>query len=549
DPAQLWSAPHLQRKKEGNLLSCNKMPVFDKLMPNYVTASIALSFGGLLNGYDTGSIGAIVHMEQFKSSMGGTMSAFITGITVSTIMLTGIIPALFAGHLADKYGRLHLIAPGALVFGVGALLQATSTKLPQFIIGRAISGAGQGVFFGNITVYIAEVAPLRRRGRLSALPQFMATTGVCIGYFACVSTAGQKSSLAWRLPYVVQVAVSAGLALVCRFLPESPRWLALQGRGDEAQISLARLDFDLDEARRDFLATVQEQSSLSNWQSFVLLFRRGYRPKTFLALFILSMIQLSGIDAIYAPSLFDQAGISSTSSSLIASGVSSIAMLLVSIPGFMLADRWGRRTSAISGGLLLAGIMLLMGTLYASGAVTPRSAASWVVVVCVFLFGMIFCATWGIVGKIYASEILPGNTRAAGNSVGMACSFLTNWVVALITPVLLNASAFGAYFLFSGLALFTVGVLVIHMPETRGRSLEDIQASFSRPAQGLLSNLFRRQARAHQGAATVANDSVPALAGENQQEEIELQPTAQGTALARLPAIEAAARGLRVEAS
>jgi MFS family permease len=274
------------------------MPVFDKLMPNYVTASIALSFGGLLNGYDTGSIGAIVHMEQFKSSMGGAMTAFITGITVSTIMLTGIIPALFAGHLADKYGRLRLIAPGALVFGIGALLQATSTQLPQFIIGRAISGAGQGVFFGNITVYITEVAPLRSRGRLSALPQFMATTGVCIGYFACVSTTGQKSSLAWRLPYIVQVAVSAGLALVCRFLPESPRWLALQGRGDEAQISLTRLDFDLNEARRDFLATVQEQSSLSNWQSFVLLFRRGYRPKTFLALFILSMIQLSGIDAI-----------------------------------------------------------------------------------------------------------------------------------------------------------------------------------------------------------------------------------------------------------
>ncbi|VUC25256.1 unnamed protein product [Clonostachys rosea] len=528
------------------------MPVFDKLMPNYVTAAIALSFGGLLNGYDTGSIGAIVHMEQFKLSMGGNMSAFITGITVSTIMLTGIIPALFAGHLADKYGRLRLIAPGALVFGIGALLQATSTKLPQFIIGRAISGAGQGVFFGNITVYITEVAPLRRRGRLSALPQFMATTGVCIGYFACVSTAGQKSSLAWRLPYIVQVAVSAGLALICRFLPESPRWLSLQGRGDEAQVSLARLDFDLNEARRDFLATAQEQSSLSNWQSFVLLFRRGYRPKTFLALFILSMIQLSGIDAIiyqYAPSLFDQAGISSTSSSLIASGVSSIAMLLVSIPGFMLADRWGRRTSAISGGLLLAGIMLLMGTLYASGVVMPRSAASWVVVVCVFLFGMIFCATWGIVGKIYASEILPGNTRAAGNSVGMACSFLTNWIVALITPILLNASAFGAYFLFSGLALFTVAVLTVHMPETRGRSLEDIQASFRHPIQGLLSNFFRQQDRTHPGAATMGNDSAPALVGENQREEIELQPTAQATALARLSSIEAAARGLRVEAS
>jgi uncharacterized membrane protein YoaK (UPF0700 family) len=99
-------------------------------------------------------------------------------------------------------------------------------------------------------------------------------------------------------------------------------------------------------------------------------------------------------------------------------------MLLVSIPGFLLADRWGRRTAAISGGILLSGLMLLMGSLYAAGAVRPQSAANWVVAVCVFLFGMVFCATWGITGRIYASEILPGNTRAAANQLGMAFSYV-----------------------------------------------------------------------------------------------------------------------------
>lgn len=102
-------------------------------------------------------------------------------------------------------------------------------------------------------------------------------------------------------------------------------------------------------------------------------------------------------------------------------------MLLISIPAFILADKWGRRTSTISGGLVLSGIMLLMGSLYASGIVQPTGIARWVVVVSVFLFGMVFCATWGISAKIYASEIQPGNTRAASNSVGMAFSFVSNF--------------------------------------------------------------------------------------------------------------------------
>lgn len=100
-------------------------------------------------------------------------------------------------------------------------------------------------------------------------------------------------------------------------------------------------------------------------------------------------------------------------------------MLAVTIPAFLLADKWGRRTSAITGGVSLSGLMFLIGTLYATGAVDSTAVAKWVVVVSVFMFGMIFCATWGIVTKIYASEIQAGHTRAAGNSIGMAFSFVS----------------------------------------------------------------------------------------------------------------------------
>ncbi|EFQ27409.1 hypothetical protein CGRA01v4_04488 [Colletotrichum graminicola] len=492
------------------------MPHLAKLMPNYVTASIALSFGGFLNGYDTGCIGAIVHMEQFAATL-GALSATVRGITVSVILLTGTVPSLFAGQLADKHGRLRVILPGAALFGLGALLQATSFSLGQFICGRAVSGVGQGAFLANIAVYIAEIAPSSRRGRLAALPLFMTTVGICLGYFSCYATSRSlDDSMAWRLPYVLMVAVSVMLALACRVLPESPRWLLLWGRTSDAMTALVLLDFNMDEARRDFLNTPQEQSSLSIRQNFMLPFRGPYRSRTLLALFILSMVQLSGIDAItyYAPALFDQAGISNSNSSLVASGVSSITMLLISIPAFMLADKWGRRTSAISGGVFLSGLMILIGSLYAAGSVGPAGAARWVVIISVFAFGMAYCATWGIVARIYASEILPGNTRAAGNAIGMACSFFANWLVALITPILLSESAYGAYFLFGALTIFTVVVLTVFMPETRGRSLENIQSEFRRPVfENMIGSLclpgVRRRAAASQGASEFPLESQP----------------------------------------
>jgi MFS family permease len=217
-----------------------------------------------------------------------------------------------------------------------------------------------------------------------------------------------------------------------------------------------------------------------------------------------------------------------------------IAMLAVSIPAVLLADKWGRRSSTIFGGIALCSIMFLIGGLYAAQAVHPYGAARWAVVVSVYLFGMTYCSTWGIVGKIYASEIQPSHTRGAANSVGMAMSYFTNWLVALITPILLSASAFGAYFLFGGLALFTVCVLTLSMPETKGRSLENIQEAFQQPASSQFMRvigLFRR------GQAATGE---PAL----EADAVELQTHAQeapATASASSVSITTGTRSSRLE--
>lgn len=268
-------------------------------IPKYIIASIATSLGGFLNGYDTGAIGGITAMPQFISTV-GQLTPTIHGFTVSLIMLTGGIPSVFAGHLADRFGRLKVVMLGAVLFILGAVLQGSAGSLGHFLAGRALAGLGEGVYISVMAVYICEIAPAETRGTLAGLPQLMAIAGICAGYFTCYGSVALKGSMAWRLPYVIQAVVGAILAGACFILPDSPRWLMLHGRRAEAVKAVERLDFGMAEARRDVLvATTSEQHlSLNPWQSFVLLFRRGYRARTILALFVLGAVQLSGIDAV-----------------------------------------------------------------------------------------------------------------------------------------------------------------------------------------------------------------------------------------------------------
>ncbi|PSR90310.1 general substrate transporter [Coniella lustricola] len=510
--------------------------MFPKTPPRYVLAALAISLGGLINGYDTGSIGAVLSMAQFTDAI-GKLSSSLVGFTVSLIMLAGAVPSVFAGWLADRYGRLRTIMLGTVLFALGAVLQGTATRLPQFLAGRTLAGLGEGVYLSSMAVYISEISPTRSRGVLAGLPQFMATLGICLGYFTCYASvhigadrpdgaSPVSDSMAWRLPFIVMIAIAGVLVFCCARLPESPRWLISYGDRVGAMDALRRLDFSMAEAEKEFLSETSgvaggPRPSLSPWQSFTLLFKRGYRARTILALFVLGMVQLSGIDGVlyYAPLLFGQAGLSSSTASFLASGLSGILMLAISIPAFLLSDKWGRRTSAITGGLGLSACMFLIGSLYAAGAVHSYGIARWVVIVCVFLFGLVYSATWGIVGKVYASEIQPTHVRAAANCVAQGLGFFTNWLVAILTPVLLDKSAFGAYFLFGGLALFTVAVLGACMPETRGRSLEDIQQAFHQPCSlGSLTSKMKtlgvRHRNGHGNASVVALDQTQTVVDE-----------------------------------
>jgi MFS family permease len=231
----------------------------------------------------------------------GHLTPTMRGFTVSLIMLCGAIPAIVAGHLADRFGRLRIIIAGAILCTIGCVFECAAFHLWLFLIGRAIMGIGQGFALTNIGVYICEIAPSRSRGTFVSLPQFGAATGVCIGYFSCYGSAHIDGGMSWRLPYILQAAVATIWAVGSFLLPESPRWLILHGKREKASEELERLNFEAAEAEKDVLRPIETaapEAEIGVLEGLKVIFTKQYRSQTFLAVFILSFIQLSGIDGV-----------------------------------------------------------------------------------------------------------------------------------------------------------------------------------------------------------------------------------------------------------
>ena len=190
---------------------------------------------------------------------------------------------------------------GALLCTIGCVLECAASQFWLFLLGRALMGVGQGFALTNIGVYICEIAPSRSRGKFVSLPQFGAAIGVCTGYFTCYGSIHIEGHMSWRLPFVLQALLSTVWAAGSFFLSESPRWLILHGKRDQAMKELENLDFEPAEAEKDVLRPIESAapgSDIGVLEGLHLIFARQYRSQTLLAVFILSFIQLSGIDGV-----------------------------------------------------------------------------------------------------------------------------------------------------------------------------------------------------------------------------------------------------------
>ncbi|KIK60407.1 hypothetical protein GYMLUDRAFT_606813 [Collybiopsis luxurians FD-317 M1] len=447
-------------------------------------AAAFASLGAFMFGFDTGSIGSITVMDQFINS-GFKLSSTLQGVVVATILVTSTLSGLYSGLLSDKISRVYTMTLGAIMFCAGSVIETVSPNLAALIVGRALAGIGEGFFLPIMAVYCVEISPAASRGRVTSIIQVAVTIGVACGFFCCYGTVHLAGSFAWRTPFLLQASLALVYAIGCPLLlPLSPRWLYMKGRvakAEEVMQSLHKLHTNANVAA----AHTEEWEEVTNNTDensarIRDIFKKDARKRTLLACFLMGMQQLSGIDGLlyYAPVLFAQAGLSGSTSKFLASGVSGLINIAVTIICTPFMDRMGRRTSTIFGGLIMGCIICIVGSIYASGA-TSNSAARWIVIVCLYLFLIAFGSTWALTTRIYASEIQPLHNRAAVSSIANSCNQGVNTLVALTFPVFLNNTTSGPYWLFMSCLFITAAAAWYYMPETKGRSLASIEQVFN----------------------------------------------------------------------
>ncbi|KAL1760772.1 general substrate transporter [Schizophyllum commune] len=508
-------------------------------IPRYARCVCFASLAAYVFGYgfDTGSIGPITLMDDFTHTF-GDLSSIVQGLFVSAVLIPAAVTSFGAGSIADRISRTHAISLGCAVYGMGSLLCSVAginmsqhSALAMIFVGRCVSGIGEGIFLSAVTVYGIEVAPRKLRGRVGCIMQLFISTGIMIGYFVCYGSLNIVGSLSWRLPWILQCLTCLVTAVGVRFLPHSPRWLLHVGRREEAVRAMQRLDLSKDEfislaaseeEEKAQQEAAREKAQRGGWKHHIAQFKEAFAPglrgRTTMALFMLSVQQLVGIDGVlyYAPVLFRQAGLSSASASFLASGVTGIVNVVFTIVGQIVSDKWGRRPSLIWGGTVMATAMTLIGILYSLPNLSQ--AGNYAVIALIFVYFIPFVVTWATLMRIWVSEAQPVQTRASVSSLAYTTNWLSNWIIAFTTPMFLDKYPSGPYFLWAACAWVAVLVFAVWLPETKGRNVDLAGQAGGLKVQVRIPGLRRRRAVEEKTTTETPRDTSERS---GQQEEIE----------------------------
>ena len=444
----------------------------------YLGITIVASLAGLLFGFDTAVISGVTQSlrEVFY------LSPATLGLAVSSALWGTLGGALFMGKLGDRFGTRDMLKIVGLLYLVSAVGCALCWDLRSFVAFRFIGGIAIGGSSVLAPVYISEIVPAQRRGALVGLFQFNIVLGILVAYlsnFALAVLLSGDDVWRWKL---FSGAVPASIFLALLFaIPQSPRWLVVKGRLQEAAAALGRLSA---EGATDAAAQIRAYQRGVNPAGQAALSWRIHRRPILLAISLALFNQLSGINAIlyYLNDIFRDAGFSALSADLQSVAVGA-ANLLATVAALALIDRIGRKTllliGAVGTALSLSGVALIMG----SGL---RSAwLLWLLIA----FIASFAFSQGAVIWVYLSEIFPSDVRARGQGLGSATHWLANAVISRYFPIVAAVTTALPFAFFAGCMVLQFIVVWALFPETRRATLESLSealdpASSSAPALG-----------------------------------------------------------------
>ncbi|KAH7009926.1 general substrate transporter [Ilyonectria destructans] len=471
----------------------------------YVLGAAALaSFGGFSFGYDQGVISIILVMEQFheyfpETAPGHPGYGFNVGFMTGMLELGAFVGCLFLPYLADRISRKWSLTVATGFFCVGAVIQTAANNYAALVAGRTIGGVGVGTLAMGAPLYISEIAPPNLRGSLLVLEAISIVIGAIIAYWITYGTREIAGEWAFRLPFLLQMVPALLVGGGIHFFPYSPRWLAMRGRDDDSLQSLSKLrrvppnDDRVQAEWKGILSEVRFQeemvrlehptdnrfkAELAQWAD---LFRPKYLKRTAIALGIPFFQQFSGINAFvyYAPTFFAALG-QSSEMALILSGMVNICQLVAGIPTFLFLDQFGRRKLAIGGGIAMAIPHLIMAGVVAKfqGKWDDNQAMGWFGVALIYIYVLCYAVSYGPLAWTLPAEVFPSSKRAKGVGAATAMIWLANFIIGVVVPEMMIKLGWGTYLFFG---IFCVAAAIFSfflVPETSGKSLEQISELF-----------------------------------------------------------------------
>jgi SP family xylose:H+ symportor-like MFS transporter len=455
------------------------------------------TLGGLLFGYDTAVIsGAVSSIDAyFVNPLGLPEMArnSLSGWAISSALLGCMIGALLAGWISTGMGRKGgLMLSGALFLvgslgsawpeiGFGVIGQMGPKALNLFVFYRILGGVGVGVASMLSPLYIAEISPSAIRGRLVSFNQLAIVGGILLVYFVNYFVASQGDdawvkSTGWRYMLASEAIPAALLVILLMFVPDTPRWLVLRGRSDEALAGLRRIMGEHD--AREILSDIQK--SLAEKSGALLSF--GW-PVVIVGVLISVFQQFVGINAVlyYAPLMFANMG-ASANTALLQTLIVGGANVIFTVVAIVTVDKWGRKPLLVTGALIMAVAMIALGCLFNAHAVGLGA----LVAVVVYIAG--FALSWGPVAWVMLAEMFPNSIKGKALGLAVAAQWIANWLVSTSFKVIDGNSALNAmfnhgfaYWIYGGMSVLAALFVIRYVPETKGRSLEAIQELWAKP--------------------------------------------------------------------
>lgn len=436
--------------------------------------TIVAAVGGLLFGYDTAVIAGAIGFLQVKFNLSPAM----VGWVASCVLLGCIAGSTFAGKLSDMIGRKKVLMLSALLFIISSVGTSVPSSLTVFIAFRVLGGVGIGIASILSPLYISEIAPASIRGRLVSLNQLGIVSGILIIYFINAWIAGLYDeawnvNTGWRWMFGSGLIPSLVFFFFLFFVPESPRWLAKVGKMKQAENILVKINGPAIAAAE--IAAINKTLHAEEL-SFGEIFKPQLRKPLLIGIGLAIFSQVTGINAImyYAPEIFKSTG-QGSNAALMQTVLVGVVNLLFTLVAIRYVDKWGRKALLLVGAGGMSLCLLVIGTAFHFHYVEGPVILSFIL-----LYIACFAMSLGPLAFVVVSEIFPNRSRGIAMSVCIFFLWIAVFVVSQSFPVLLASIGSAATFwIFMLMGLTAFLFIWKAVPETKGKSLEEIESSFS----------------------------------------------------------------------